>query len=145
MLSEAANKGMHKMRSLHNHQYVIFSIDRVDNTHTLAKFLRHIDTQNALGNMVGMMVHCIGAYKGKLEQSFLMRREDYTKHVAKSGYIDAQESVLFIHGESQDARLHYLSGYNFELGKLTEVPMSEAMQHDSWTYVPAQDCYFICK
>ncbi len=46
--------------------YALFSIDNVTDTHTLAKFLRHFDTQVAMSRTKGYLVQCIGSYKGKL-------------------------------------------------------------------------------
>lgn len=71
--------------------YIIFSIDNVNDTHTLAKFLRHIDTQRAMGKMKGKMVHCIGMYDGMLEPSFLLTQEDFQY---AADYVKGQESVL---------------------------------------------------
>ena len=58
-------------------EYVIFAIDNNTDTHTVAKFMRHIDTKRALGAMKGRMVQAIGYWEGILEPSYIMRKDDY--------------------------------------------------------------------
>ena len=82
--------------------YVIFSIDNVTDTHTLAKFLRHFDTQVALSKTKGYLMPCIGSYNGKLEQSFICRTEDYLDYVESYAAIKVFEDYGFTAYEADD-------------------------------------------
>ena len=131
--------------------YVIFSIDNVTDLHTLAKFTHHVDVQRAMQRMKGDMKLCIGAYKGVLEQSFIMTEHDFAAFIEAGEYMQNQESVLLIedghHGEMY-ASLHYLSGgvrdgEHVDLGILKSVDKSVALSKDAWTYRPDLNIYWI--
>ena len=77
-------------------EYVIFAIDNDADLHTNAKFLRYMDEREVMGKTKGKMKLCIGSYKGKLERSYIVRWDDFMEHIAESGYVDNQESVLFL-------------------------------------------------
>lgn len=125
--------------------YVIFAIDNNTDTHNVAKFMRHVDTQRALGAMKGLMQQAIGYWEGILEPSYIMRRDDYEKVVAGSGYVDAQECVMVA---PQDTRQPaHLASYNLSefvasLGPLREISAKEAKQAQGWTYNLASNKYF---
>lgn len=123
--------------------YVIFSIDNVSDLHTKAKFLRHIDTQNALGYLKGNMVLCIGCYKGILEDSFLLRSDDFDKWVRNSGYVNGQESVLHVRGKDMHCEFEFLQGGCDSVGRLVQVTAQEAFKSDGWTYRPDLNIYWI--
>lgn len=125
--------------------YVIFSIDNVTDTHTLAKFLRHFDTQIAMSKTKGYLKPCIGSYKGKLEQSFVCRTDDYLDFVEPYGAVDNQECVLWI--DSDDCFLcdPEMSEEPTYLGELKEVSKKKAMKSEGWTYRPDMDIYWIIK
>ena len=98
----------------------VFSIDNANDLHTLSKFLRHIDTQRAMGKLVGAVELAIGAYQGEMEYSFIMLSVDYNKHVKDSGYVDNQECIMLV---SSDIRQPVLlekiaTGERAKLGKL---------------------------
>lgn len=130
--------------------YVIFAIDNDADLHTNAKFLRHVDEQRAMMKMNGTMQLCIGSYKGKLERSYIMRWDDFMSHVADSGYIDQQESVLVLrdgaYGKTY-ASLQFnadtVGDDELHLGVLKPVTAYNAMLEDAWTYRPDLDQYYV--
>jgi len=123
--------------------YVIFSVE--NDLHTRAKFLRHIDTQRAMGYLKGNMVMCIGAYKGVLEDSFILCVEDFDKFVRNSVYLYNQESVLHVRGKRMHCEFEYLSGGCDGGGQLVQVTAQEAFKSDGWTYRPDMNTYWIIK
>lgn len=125
--------------------YVIFSIDNVTDTHTLAKFLRHFDTQVALSRTKGYLVPCIGSYKGKLEQSFICRADDYLNYVVPYGAVNDQECVLGIDGYNCYSFTPTLGEEPAYLGEIKEVSKKKAMRSDGWTYRPDLNSYWIIK
>lgn len=132
-------------------EYVIFAIDNDDDAHTNAKFMRHMDTLDAMSKMRGNMKLCIGSYKNKLERSYLVRFDDFFDHVAESGYVDDQESILVLR-DGYYGRTYATLKYEFVrdkaesdefLGLFKHRPADEAMAGDAWTYRPDLDLYFI--
>ena len=100
----------------------VFAIDNNIVTHTLAKFLRHVDTQRAMGNLKGSIVHCIGSWVDDdgythLEPSYMVDSVDYYAVVADSGYVDKQICVLKVPGDTrQPCSLEFRKGYSQGLG-----------------------------
>lgn len=132
--------------------YIIFSIDEVNDVHTLAKFLRHMDTQKALGKMEGAMRILMGSYKGVMEQSFICTEGDFNNHVAPMWFTTNQESVLRLYETSNGrtsprtfADLIYNSGDIDSLGEFKEVTRELAMTLDGWTYDPMMDTYYAAR
>ncbi|AFM54606.1 hypothetical protein P12053L_01 [Celeribacter phage P12053L] len=129
-------------------QYVIFAIDNDNDLHTVAKFMRHVDTQQALDRMKGTLKHCIGSYNGELETSYIMTFEDFEQHVKKSGYIDNQESILMFEkghrGVTYGTLVYSGSAKDVPLGVMHAVSKDEAMLCDAWTYRPELDTYYVC-
>jgi len=143
-------------------EYVIFAIDNDDNVHTNAKFLRYVDEREVMGKTKGKMKLCIGSYKGKLERSYIMRWDDFMEHIAESGYVDKQESILILrdgyYGKVY-ATLKFNSAYNSDwpaeftnvgyddlfLGEFKSVPAHEAQYEEAWTYRPDLDTYYVCE
>jgi len=124
--------------------YVIFSVE--NDLHTRAKFLRYIDTQRAMGYLKGNMVMCIGAYKGVLEDSFILCVEDFNNLVRGSSYLKGQESVLHVRGMRMHCEFEYLvSGSKESSGLLVQVTAQEAFKSDGWTYRPDMNTYWIIK
>lgn len=128
--------------------YVIFAIDNDNDLHTVSKFLRHVDTQRALGNIKGTLKPCIGSYKGQMENSYIMRLDDFDLVVSGSGYVDNQESILLVE-EGHRGVLYgtllfsSISMKDQPLGILRAVPPERAMTHDGWTYRPDLDTYYV--
>lgn len=143
-------------------EYVIFAIDNDDNVHTNAKFLRYVDEREVMGKTKGKMKLCIGSYKGKLERSYIMRWDDFMEHIAESGYVDKQESILILrdgyYGKVY-ATLKFNSAYNSDwpaeftnvgyddlfLGEFKSIPAREAQYEEAWTYRPDLDAYYVCE
>jgi len=143
-------------------EYVIFAIDNDDNVHTNAKFLRYVDEREVMGKTKGKMKLCIGSYKGKLERSYIMRWDDFMEHIAESGYVDKQESILILrdgyYGKVY-ATLKFNSAYNSDwpaeftnvgyddlfLGEFKSIPAHEAQYEEAWTYRPDLDTYYVCE
>jgi len=143
-------------------EYVIFAIDNDDNVHTNAKFLRYVDEREVMGKTKGKMKLCIGSYKGKLERSYIMRWDDFMEHIAESGYVDKQESILILrdgyYGKVY-ATLKFNSAYNSDwpaeftnvgyddlfLGEFKSIPAREAQYEEAWTYRPDLDTYYVCE
>jgi hypothetical protein len=129
--------------------YVIFSIDNVHDVHALAQFSHHLDMKRAMQKLKGNVVLAIGSYKGVMEQSFILLRDDFDLVVRGSDWIKEQESILHVedgHGGVVYGALEYLAtGTTEHIGVLREVPQVEAMLHDGWTYRPDLNKYFIAE
>jgi hypothetical protein len=126
---------------------VIFSIDNPHDTHAMAKFLRHIDTQSAMQKLRGKLVHCIGYWEGTLEPSFMLTLQDFNDHVKPYGYVDNQICVMECN--SKDSRqpcvLVYPDGKRESVGPMVEVSAADAMQSNAWTYRMDNGKYFVAK
>jgi len=126
----------------------VFAIDDNIDTHTVAKFLRHVDTHRAMGRLKGAVVHCIGSWTDDegwthLEPSFMMDSEDYNAFVVNSGYVDNQLCVLKVPGDTrQPCSLRFKNGYRQALGPMRETKSPH--KADSWTYVQETGKYFTC-
>lgn len=124
--------------------YVLFSIDNVTDTHALAKFLRHFDTQVAMGKTKGYLVQCIGSYEGRLELSFICSRKDYVDYVVPFGAVNNQDCVIEIQGDDC-----YLTDndliFSSYMGIMKQVTKKRAMKSDGWTYRPDLNAYFVIK
>ena len=122
--------------------YVIFSIDNVSDLHTKAKFLRYVDTLRAMNILKGNMMLCIGMYDGVLEDSFIIRGDDYNSHIRLSGYLKEQECVLHVRGKSMLCEFEYGGGKTKYAGRMLQVTASEAMTKSGWTYRPDLNIYW---
>lgn len=121
---------------------VIFAIDNDNDTHVVAKFMRHVDTLRAMGK-IDPVVQLIGCYRGQLERSYMMRADQFD---AVSEYVRNQESILLVPGDTrQPCVLEYLVGNErVPLGPMGEVSASDALQFEAWTYNPSNGKYFVC-
>ena len=138
-------------------EYVIFAIDNDANLHTNAKFLRYMDEREVMGKTKGKMKLCIGSYKGKLERSYIVRWDDFMEHIAESGYVDNQESILILRDGYYGVTYATLKFNNDEgkfpnvgyddlfLGAFKSIPASEAQYEEAWTYRPDLDTYYVCE
>ncbi len=128
--------------------YVLFSIDNVTNTHTLAKFLRHMDTQIVMGKTQGYLVQCVGSYKGKMEASFILNEKDYVDHVLPLEFTNKQESVLYLDGDDGWLATSYdpfLGEATDILGYMEQVSKKKALKSDGFTYRPDLNAYWVAK
>ena len=122
---------------------IIFSIDNGHDLHTMAKFLRHIDTVKAMGKLEGGFIQCIGYYKGKLENSFIMDEKDYVRFVAKLGFTVKQESVLQVPGDTrQPCVLIYQKLPPNVLSPMRKIKPEVASKSKAWTYVVEENTYW---
>jgi hypothetical protein len=118
---------------------VIFAIDNNNNTHNVAKFLRHVDTLRAMGKIKSQVTQCIGNWEGILEVSYMMDLADYDSHVAGKGYTEGQECILIVPGDvRQPCTLRFPCGDVVAVGKMIEIPAPVG----NWTYVPTTGKYF---
>lgn len=123
-------------------EQVIFAIDNDANTHTVAKFMRHVDTLRAMGRID--TVNClIGCYKGHLERAYMMRADQFHE---VSEYVRGQETILRVPGDSrQPCVLDYLNSEDVVvLGPMREVSAMEALASEAWTYEQNSGKYFVC-
>jgi len=127
--------------------YVIFSVDNVQDVRTLAQFSHHLDMKRAMQKTKDSVKTCIGSYKGVMEQSFIMSRGDFDLVVRGTKWVENQESILHIEDGNAGkvyGELEFLAdGSRQYLGQVSEVSQDEAMQHDGWTYRPDLNKYFI--
>ena len=138
-------------------EYVIFAIDNDDNVHINAKFLRYVDEREVMGKTKGKMKLCIGSYKGKLERSYIMRWDDFMEHIAESGYVDNQESVLILRDgyygkvyatlkfNNDESKFPNVGHNDLFLGVFRSIPAHEAQYEEAWTYRPDLDTYYVCE
>ena len=126
--------------------YVIFSIDEVDDPHKLAKFLRHMDSYRAMGDLSGKLILCHGSWKGKIETSFLLNRHDFEDFVRPYHFTEAQEALLWVSADkSQVCTMEYKDGTQEFCGRLSEVSPQDAYASDGWTYRPDLNKYWTIK
>ena len=123
---------------------IIFAIDDNTDLHTVAKFMRHMDTCRAMNTLKGSFVQCIGCYNGVIEPSYMMDERDYRQLVESYSYASGQESILHVPGDvRQPCTLEFVGGEpRLSLGAMHEVSAAKAMQCNSWTYVMATNKYF---
>ena len=121
---------------------VIFAIDDNTDLHTVAKFMRHMDTARALNELRGMFVQCIGMYNGVLEPSYMMDESDYRQLVATTDYTVWQDCILLVPRDVRQPCTLEFPDLQLAIGPMREVSAAEAMQCSSWTYVQATNKYF---
>jgi len=124
--------------------YVIFAIDNNTDTHTVAKFMRHIDTKRALGTMKGRMVQAIGYWEGILEPSYIMRKDDYLAFA--QGYTKGQDAVMVAPSDNrQPAYLmnSTMTDYQVTLNPIREVSAEDAKSAQGWTFNQSSNKYFV--
>ena len=125
--------------------YVIFAIDNNTDVHTVAKFMRLIDTKRVMGEMSGDMVQCIGNWEGILETSYIMRKDDYTSIVLPAGYTNEQEAVMIApSSRNQPATIWAadLSEMFTALNRVREITAEEATPDVAWTFNMTTGKYF---
>jgi len=110
-----------------------------------AKFLRHISTARAMGNMTGSFTQCIGSWGGVMAVAYMMNRGDYEKLV-KGFYTLAQDCVLVVPADTrQPAYLEMPDGKHESVGPMVELFGSiEKSMVDGWTYNPVTGKTFSC-
>ena len=138
-------------------EYVIFAIDNDNDLHTNAKFLRYMDEREVMGKTKGKMKLCIGSYKGKLERSYIVRWDDFMEHIAESGYVDNQESILILRDgyygkvyatlkfNNDEGKFPNVGSDDLFLGVFKPITAHNAQYEEAWTYRPDTDQYYVCE
>jgi len=122
--------------------FAIFSIDNWTDLHTQAKFLRHLDTVRAMGNLTGSVIPTIGSYQGHLEPSYVMMAEDFVAHVLETPYVQNQNSFLWVGVEKQmPFWIKDRKGNVLDSGRLVQSTY-QPLDQDSWTYRADYGVYF---
>ena len=122
---------------------IIFAIDNDTNVHTVAKFMRHIDTARAMNTMKGAFIPCIGCYDGELESSYMMDERDYRRIVEPLGFTADQDCIMHVPAHPrQPCTLEYPTGGTQSIGAMREVTALEALGLTAWTYVIETNTYW---
>jgi len=123
---------------------IIFAIDNNTDFHTVAKFMRHIDTARAMDTLKGGVVMATGYWEGELEASYIMDEVDYRKLVEPLGFTKDQACILHVPADTrQPCTLEYGEGLpNKTVGAMREVSKGEALEGNAWTYVQETNKYF---
>ena len=123
---------------------VIFAIDNDKDTHAVAKFLRHVDTEQVMGRF-GPMQHLIGSYEGVMECSYMIDTRDLPK---VQRFIEKQDRVLHVPADTrQPCHLEFIRESDWRdmmLGPMREVSHATALTQYAWTYNLATGKYFVC-
>ena len=116
---------------------VIFSIDKAHDLHTMAKFLRWIDTQRALGKITYFKL-AIGFFEGKYESSFVCLEKDFKEYVQALGYVKDQKSFLYVPSKGE-CFLRLQDGTEVMLGNLKSRIYPP---RNAFTYLPEDNIYW---
>jgi len=128
-------------------EQIVFAIDKNYDAHTVSKFMRHMDTQRAMGR-ADPVVQCIGAWTGEegetyMEPSYMVSTRDFDKHVKDSGYVDDQVCFLVIPGDTrQPCALRYPDGSREALSPMRKIASTQGVTN--WTYVIETGGCFTC-
>ncbi len=120
---------------------VVFAIDNGHDLHTMAKFLRHVDTQRALSKLT-FFKQAIGFFEGKYEHSFIMLEKDFEEFVKPLDFVKGQKCFLYIPPKGE-CSLKYQDNMEVMLGFLYYKDFLNASMYDSWTYVIEDDIYWV--
>ncbi len=122
---------------------VIFAIDNDTDVHTVAKFLRHIDTARAMDNMKGSFIPCVGCYDGMLESSYMMDERDYRRLVATTDFTKDQDCIMLVPADTrQPCTLESGVNNSSTIGPMRKVDALEALGLVAWTYVIETGTYW---
>ncbi len=120
---------------------VVFAIDNGHDLHTMAKFLRHVDTKRALMEL-SYFKQAIGFFEGKYEHSFIMLEKDFEEFVKPLGFVKGQKSFLCI-PDVGECSLKYQDGVEVIIGSLFIMGLKHAASNGNWTYLPEDDIYWV--
>ena len=125
---------------------VLFSIDNAHDFRTIRRFMDYVDKLKAMEKLSGNVIQCIGSYEGKMELSWLMKREDFDEWILNTEWVENQNSFLMVYtnGKHQIACLRYnpTSRGDVYLGRLVEVTPEEAFKSEVWVYRPDLNKYW---
>lgn len=126
-------------------QFTIFSIDYSNDLRTKKKFYKMLDDYTVMRKFKGVPKIIFGSYKGVLEESFILLKEDYDTFVAHTDFVAKQESVLIVTVDSKNrmlASLKFKDGTIEKLGRLEKISKEEAVKLDGWSYNPDHNDYY---
>ena len=123
---------------------VIFSIDNYYDLHSLAKFLRYMDTKRASGMLRGKFEILMGSWGGIPEVSFECEAQDFADYVIPFGCNKGQDSILVIFDQI-DVFLVSGSRASERIGTWTEVSELEAKMAEGYTYKPEEEKWYLIK
>ena len=119
---------------------VIFSIDDWSDLRKLARFLRHMADQQALGKLKGEFKVLQGSYKGVPEISFMCYEKDFGTFVKSYGWVEKQESYLRIF--SDNSCYFFKENLLEGIGEWTQVTQDQ--KGENWTYDPKDNSWWTC-
>lgn len=122
--------------------FVIFSIDKENNPLFLSAFASYIANCDLDGDNC---LPVIGCYKGQTEHAFIINAKHFEAHVKPSGFVDGQESFLYVaSGNKAEALLVFQDGReSVDIGCMKQVEESVAKACDAWTYRPDLGVYWV--
>lgn len=120
-------------------KYVIFAPD--DQSPLGLSILKGMFLAN---DPVGNLLPLVGCYKGESEWSFICNVTDFENIVLPNGFVNNQESILRVSEcNKKYAQLQFHDGRTESIGSLKSVDWEEAQKHDSWTYRPDMDVFWV--
>jgi len=124
---------------------VCFAIDNPHDVHTVAKFMRYMDTKRVMGELTGSLIQCVGFWEGELEPSYIMNVVDYEKFVVPMNFTDNQDCVMYIPGDTrQSCTMKFRDEEQiYSLGPLKRVKHEEVHKYFSYTYLLATKTYWV--
>ena len=120
----------------------LFSIDNGNDLRTMKKFLRYVDGLLATDALKGNVVPCIGMWKGRLEDSFIMLSSDFE---LVRGWAKDQDCILRISSDPKQPVVAEYEDFSEVIGYSNWVEPEEAFKHDGWTYRKDTGRYFVIK
>ena len=122
----------------------IFEIDNDSDAHTVAKFLRYMDTKRAEGKLQNELILAHGCYKGQMATSYIVTDGDFHKFIKGSKWVERQESFLHVDQVDMVATLIYNDNEEHEvLGQFVATSKQDAMDQEAWTYWSG--FFWVCK
>jgi hypothetical protein len=97
-----------------------------------------------MGKLKGKIIPTIGCYEDQPEVSFICMEEDFYDHIFWSGYLDNQESFLYVAGDKHmTATIQDRNANVLKSGRMKGVGALVASEEASWTYRPDLNQYYI--
>lgn len=121
--------------------YILFSIDNVEEPHSLYKFLKLSDNLRSVSKLEAPVRMCIGCYRGEKELSFLATENDFNNYYKP--FCVGQESVLHIPPSvKQPCILQYTDGRVSKV--LGRMRMDGEEPEGDYTYLLDNKTYWSC-
>lgn len=123
---------------------IIFSIDD-QSVYGLMKFYRAVADKQAMMKLKGGVIPCVGMYEGVMEFSWIATEEDFKNHFTE--FAINQNSVFRVVTDGSGIMLGTLynnkTGDVIQKGRLRDVDPETALRHNSFTYRPDLDKYWV--